>query len=66
MSTIHRLHVSDELALGAEIELETAQAHYLQRVLRLDVGASIRLFNGRDGEWLAEILTAHRGRVLVT
>lgn len=34
------------------------QAHYLFGVMRLGVGAVILLFNGRDGEWQAEVLEA--------
>ena len=35
--------------------LEAAQALYLFVVLRLETGTPVALFNGRDGEWLAEI-----------
>ncbi len=31
------------------------QAHYVQAVMRLKAGDALRLFNGRDGEWLATI-----------
>ena len=34
------------------------QAHYLFGVMRLDVGAAVALFNGRDGEWQAEVAEA--------
>ncbi len=38
--------------------------HYLAHVLRLAVGAELRLFNGRDGEWSALIeALAKRGAV---
>lgn len=41
------------------------QAHYLFGVMRLSVGAGVLLFNGRDGEWLAEVAEAgKRGGVL--
>lgn len=42
------------------------QAHYLFGVMRLDVGAAVALFNGRDGEWLAQVTEAgKRGGTLV-
>jgi 16S rRNA (uracil1498-N3)-methyltransferase len=50
-----RLYVSGELAAGVAITLQEAQAHYLKNVLRLEPGAAVALFNGRDGEWAARI-----------
>lgn len=50
-----RLYVSAALAAGQTIEVEPDQAHYLKSVLRLDEGDEIRVFNGHDGEWLAQI-----------
>ncbi|RIA47392.1 16S rRNA (uracil(1498)-N(3))-methyltransferase [Dichotomicrobium thermohalophilum] len=57
-----RLFVAADLAAGAEVTCEPGQANYLVNVLRLRAGAAVRLFNGRDGEWLAEITTAKRGK----
>lgn len=34
---------------------DAAQARYLAAVLRLGPGSAVRLFNGRDGEWVYEI-----------
>jgi 16S rRNA (uracil1498-N3)-methyltransferase len=50
-----RLYVTANLAAGASVALDAAQAHYVRHVLRLDRGASVALFNGRDGEWRAVI-----------
>jgi 16S rRNA (uracil1498-N3)-methyltransferase len=55
-----RLYVSASLATGAAVTLAEHQAHYLLHVLRLGVGATFRLFNGSDGEWLAEIVAARK------
>ncbi len=43
------------LSAGAKIALRPDQAHYLRAVLRRDVGAPVRLFNARDGEFDAVI-----------
>lgn len=51
-----RLYVLAPLKAGQTVTLEDRQAHYLLHVLRLGAGATFRLFNGRDGEWLAEII----------
>ena len=53
--TCPRLYVDGPLGQGETLSLNEAQAHYLRAVLRMSVGGSIRLFNGRDGEWLAKI-----------
>jgi len=55
MSATPRLYVEGDLAEGAEVQLLAEQAHYLSRVLRLSIGASVRVFNGRDGEFNAEL-----------
>ncbi len=52
---IPRLYVDAPLAAGAAIALDSARGHYLRNVLRREKGASVLLFNGRDGEWQAEI-----------
>jgi len=51
-----RLFINEPLIAGAEIILGAEQAHYLVNVMRQDVGASLALFNGRDGEWRALIV----------
>ena len=50
-----RLFVDASLTEGARIELERNQSNYLGNVLRLSAGESILVFNGRDGEWQAQI-----------
>jgi 16S rRNA (uracil1498-N3)-methyltransferase len=50
-----RLYVEGDLGDGAELTLSDAQAHYLLHVMRAHVGDRVRLFDGRNGEWLAEI-----------
>lgn len=53
---IPRLYTDAALAAGAEIALDTDRAHYLRDVLRRETGAAVDVFNGRDGEWRAEIV----------
>src|ERR1700736_6880061 len=50
-----RLFVDAPLALGETVELERNQSNYLGNVLRLAAGDTILVFNGRDGEWRAQI-----------
>lgn len=57
-----RLYVEADLAAEAVVELGADQSHYLQHVLRCKPGDRVNLFNGRDGEWLAEIEGLRKGR----
>lgn len=50
-----RLYVEADLAEGASVACTPAQANYLRNVLRLKAGDAILAFNGRDGEWRAEV-----------
>jgi 16S rRNA (uracil1498-N3)-methyltransferase len=50
-----RLYVEAELAAGAKVALTESQAHYLLRVMRASAGNRALVFNGKDGEWRAEI-----------
>jgi 16S rRNA (uracil1498-N3)-methyltransferase len=50
-----RLFVDAALRPGETIALERNQSNYLGNVLRLSAGESILVFNGRDGEWQAQI-----------
>ncbi len=62
-----RLFVDQPLAPGQPVALGEAQANYLFNVMRLGPGAGVLLFNGRDGEWLAEVAEAGKRRgVLVS
>ena len=50
-----RLFVEQPLGGAQQISLTEGQAHYLSRVMRLRAGCRIPVFNGRDGEWAAEL-----------
>jgi len=53
-----------DAALGVEVELRLAdeRVHYLRHVLRLEAGAAVDLFNGRDGEWRSSLAALGKGR----
>src|SRR5262245_33863276 len=54
-SNAQRLFVDADLREGATLVLGGDQANYLRNVLRLDAGDAVLVFNGRDGEWRAEL-----------
>ncbi len=47
-----RLYVDQELKKSVLMVLDNTQAHYLKNVMRRKTGDSLRIFNGKDGEWL--------------
>ncbi|MSP67168.1 MAG: 16S rRNA (uracil(1498)-N(3))-methyltransferase [Alphaproteobacteria bacterium] len=61
-----RLHVAGSLLRDQEVRLDAPATHYLGRVMRLGPGDCLRVFNGRDGEWEAEIkeLGRQSGRLM--
>jgi 16S rRNA (uracil1498-N3)-methyltransferase len=63
MSAEPRLFVDADLARDAEIALSKDQAHYLRNVMRLGHGATLKLFNGRDGEWRAAVDHVSKSRI---
>ena len=60
-----RLFVEAPLKGGQTVPLERNQSNYLGNVLRLSAGDSVLVFNGSDGEWLAEIAGRKRPDALV-
>lgn len=50
-----RLFAEAALGQDARIEPDSQQSHYLLHVMRAKAGTWISLFNGRDGEWLAQL-----------
>jgi 16S rRNA (uracil1498-N3)-methyltransferase len=66
MATSTRLFVTQDLTLDQPVVGTSDQAHYLGRVLRLQAGAQIVLFNGRDGEWVATLTEIGKSTALFT
>jgi len=55
-----RLYVDAPLAEGQPVALTRDQAHYLFGVMRLSAGDALLVFDGRSGEWRAEVAAADR------
>jgi len=60
-----RLFVDAPLNDGLTVALERDQTNYLGNVLRLAAGDTVLVFNGRDGEWQAEIAARRRADSLI-
>jgi len=61
-----RLFVAADLGEGVALPLSDGQSHYLLHVMRAKAGMRLRLFNGRDGEWGAQITTVTKRGAIVT
>jgi 16S rRNA (uracil1498-N3)-methyltransferase len=55
-----RLFVEAPLGQGARVVPNEGQIHYLLHVMRAKARDSLRLFNGRDGEWRARVAEASK------
>ncbi|MBB3997087.1 16S rRNA (uracil(1498)-N(3))-methyltransferase [Aureimonas pseudogalii] len=60
-----RLFLEPTIERDVAIEATVPQANYLLNVLRLDEGAAILVFNGRDGEWRAQLRREGRKRLFL-
>ncbi len=61
-----RLYADSPVAAGAVVACTAQQANYLGNVMRLRAGHFLLIFNGRDGEWLAEITAMKRSDCSLT
>lgn len=66
MTTDPRLFTDAALTRGASVPLTREDAHYLLNVLRRGEGDRVRVFNGRDGEWSAQISHASKKAAALT
>ncbi|NRP84596.1 Ribosomal RNA small subunit methyltransferase E [Ensifer adhaerens] len=63
---MQRLFVTSDIEAGSAIEADQDQFNYLANVLRMEDGAELLIFNGRDGEWRASISFPSRKRIQLT
>jgi 16S rRNA (uracil1498-N3)-methyltransferase len=61
-----RLFVEGDLGEGASLTLSGDQANYLRNVLRLNAGDPVLVFNGRHGEWRAELALSGKREAKLT
>src|SRR6185312_11269309 len=61
-----RLYVTADLGASMAVTLDEGPSHYLLHVLRAKPGNRVLLFNGRDGEWLAQIGQLSKRGVIAT
>ena len=62
---LQRLFVESDIVPGQGLAADDGQYNYLHNVLRLEDGADLLVFNGRDGEWLARLRYPSRKKILL-
>lgn len=60
-----RIYTQHDLDDASRLRLLEKQAHYLANVMRCKVGDKVSLFNGRDGQWEAEINSVEKRSIEV-
>jgi 16S rRNA (uracil1498-N3)-methyltransferase len=60
---VHRLFVDATLGPRSTVQLSEPAAHHAARVLRLNDGDAVVLFDGRGGEYAARLVVAGRSQV---
>jgi 16S rRNA (uracil1498-N3)-methyltransferase len=62
----HRVYVDADLEAGRDLTVTGSAGNHIARVLRLRMGESLRLFNGRGGDYAGRIERVHRDGVVVS
>lgn len=60
-----RIYQPQPLQVGANFQLDETGAHHVGKVLRMQAGQPLRLFNGEGGEYQAQLLAVDKKNVLV-
>lgn len=63
---IPRVFTHQALTPNSTLALSESQSHYLSKVLRMQAGRELILFNGEGGEYSAEIAAVHKKHVDVS
>ena len=63
---IPRIYTGQELQGNTSLQLESGPSQHVARALRMRAGDTLVLFNGKGGEYLADITAVERKSVVVT
>lgn len=62
---IPRIYTEQNLLSGEVVELEESASHHLSKVLRMQAGRELIVFNGAGGEFAATIYEVHKKHVVI-
>jgi 16S rRNA (uracil1498-N3)-methyltransferase len=65
ISSLPRVYISDSLYKNQILRIENDLFHYLKSVIRMKPGARMRIFNQKDGEFLAVIAEIGKNHILL-
>ncbi len=60
-----RVYINSNIEIEQTVLLKDAAAHHIQHVLRLKQGATIIIFNGKGGQYRAEITETQRNQIML-
>ncbi|MCG8609375.1 MAG: 16S rRNA (uracil(1498)-N(3))-methyltransferase, partial [Pseudomonadales bacterium] len=63
---IPRIYTAQPLCVGSDAELDEIATHHIAKVLRMQVGQFLELFNGDQQNYQATITAIHKKRMVVT
>ncbi len=62
----NRIYINNHLAENIKLALGSDHTHYIKTVLRLRLNDQFRVFNGTDGEFLAQITKLDKNNLTIT
>ncbi len=66
ISNLHRRYANVKLIEASSLDISEDYHHYLKNVLRLKIGDHFRIFNGTDGEFIAQITSIGKHNLSVS
>lgn len=66
VTKLSRVFVQEALHLNMDYQISEKDCHYITNVMRLKVGSSFRVFNGRDGEFVCDIESISKNKKSAT
>lgn len=60
-----RLYINKQISSNLIIYIKGKQHHFLKNVMRVKINDKIRIFDGKTGEWLSQILSINRDSIIL-
>ena len=60
-----RLYINQEISSNLMIYIKDKQHHFLKNVMRIKINDTIRIFDGKTGEWISKVLSINRNNVVL-
>ena len=60
-----RIYISKEISSNLLIYIKNKQHHFLRNVIRVQINETIRIFDGKTGEWLSKVLSINRDNTVL-